>query len=92
MKKENKRKAIELIDRIDYQINGIANQATADLMEELVIELRSLIESEESPKLATYANDNQWHCCKCDGVVFEDENCGCGQWLFWPDNNTGEIE
>ena len=50
---------------------------------------KSLLQSHEIEKIALYCNDNQWHCYKCDGVVYNgDINCsGCSQKLIWPSKN-----
>jgi len=75
----------------DNSISGSEKDIFIESLSEALVSetnpLRSLIDSEEEGKLAIYCNDNQWHCCICNGVVFEGRlNCRrCGQELIWPE-------
>ena len=86
----NKQKAIDeltkLSEYLSYDDKEHCNKHPVRLC---IDKLKSLLESEEESKakVAIYCNDNQWHCCKCDAVVYEGRlNCRrCGQELYWPD-------
>ena len=66
---------------------GVDNKPILDRFDEHLNE-------KDNAKLALYYNDNQWHCSKCDGVVYvgNDRCRRCGQKLTWPDNQNKSEE